>query len=300
MLEMKISWPRILRLNLFALILTALALNFTMAWVYMFALTHPPCNAPPGLAGDLPTPIVDHITTQDGVALEVWYYPSSNGAALIVMGGMAGSLGNQPPPVGELLRAGYGVLQIEGRRCGTPTSVVTLGYRESFDAEAGLEYLLGRPEIDPERIGLFGYSMGGAASIQAAARNAGFSAVLAEGGYFNLGADIVEGDGTGPAPWWMKPFLYTVAWMYRLQTGLSAWDSSPVDVIGQISPRPIFLIYGEYEVEDGRGILQYESAREPKELWVVPGGSHGANYLIAGEEYGQRVVAFFDRTLLGE
>ena len=294
-----INIPRILKLTLFALSATAIVLNFAAAWVYIYALTHPVCVPPPALADDLPKPLVAAIVTGDGVTLEVWYYPSQNGAAVIAMGGMTGSLGNQLPPVEPLLRAGYGVLQIEGRACGQPRSVVTLGVRESFDAEAALAYLLGRGEIDPERIGVFGFSMGAAAAIQAAARNQGFAAVLAEGGYFNLGQDMVEGDGTGPSQWWLLPFQYTVAAMYRLQTGIDPWDSSPVDVIGAISPRPLLLIYGEQELASGRGQLQFDAAGQPKEIWVVPGGAHGINHQVAGEEYARRVIAFFDAALLG-
>lgn len=293
-----IRWPRLIRLSLFALLLLALLLNFGLAFTYVYALTRPPCAAPPALPPGLPAPLVDEILTEDGVRLEVWYYPSHNGAAVVAMGGMTGSLGAQPPQVEALLEAGYGVLQVAGRACGDPPSPVTLGYSESFDAQAALDYLLDRDDVDPEKIGIFGFSMGGAAAIQAAARDDGFAAVIAEGGYFNLGQDMVEGDGTGPSQWWLLPFQYTVAWMYRLQTGVDPWLSSPVDVIAEISPRPLLLIYGENELASGRGQLQFEAAREPKELWVVSGGGHGTNHLAAGEEYGRRVAAFFEAALL--
>lgn len=299
-----VNFRRVFKLVTFALIATAIALNFAVAWVYVYALTHPGCVEFPGIPrvpdnGDPEIGSLEILTT-DGVTLEAWYYPSYNGAAVIAMGGMTGSLGDQMPPIEPLLEAGYGVLQIEGRGCGEPKSVVTLGYLESFDAEAGLEYLLGREEIDPDKIGVFGFSMGAAASIQAAARNEAFAAVLAEGGYFNLGQDMVEGDGTGPSQWWLLPFQYTVVGMYWLQTGINPWDSNPLEVIGEISPRPVMLIYGSRELASGRGMLQFEAAGEPKQIWVVPGGGHGSNYIVAGEEYGRRVVEFFDTALLGK
>ena len=295
---------RILKLTLFGLVSAAFVTNFAVTWVYIFTLTHPKCveypEIPRVLQGADAEIGSDEILTEDGVTLEVWYYPSKNGAAVIAMGGMPGSLGDLMPPVQPLLDAGYGVLQIEGRGCGEPVSVVTLGYLESFDAEAGLEYLLGREEINPDRIGVFGFSMGAAASIQAAARNEGFAAVLAEGGYFNLGQDMVEGDGTGPSQWWLLPFQYTVVGMYWLQTGINPWDSNPLDVIADISPRPIMLIYGSQELASGRGMQHFEAAGAPKEIWVVPGGTHGTNHVVALEEYARRVVEFFDWALLGE
>ncbi|MEK6221439.1 MAG: hypothetical protein N2D54_04250, partial [Chloroflexota bacterium] len=83
---------RILRLTLFALIATAIALNFGLAWVYVYSLTHPKCvelpQIPPVPESGSPEIGSLEIVTHDGVTLEAWYYPSYNGAAVIMMGGM--------------------------------------------------------------------------------------------------------------------------------------------------------------------------------------------------------------------
>jgi dienelactone hydrolase len=82
------------------------------------------------------------------------------------------------------------VLQIDSRACARPSAPVTLGAKETHDAEAGLEFLLGRPEV--EEIGVFGFSMGAAAAVRTAAQRTEIAAVVAEGGYYNLGDDLVE------------------------------------------------------------------------------------------------------------
>ncbi len=286
----EIRWGRVLRLSVVALFSFALFLDVFLAWFYVSALIRPGCSSPrPNLA--FPHPQVQEIATPDGLTITAWYYPSQNGAAVISLGGQGGALGANLPPVDVLIENGYGVLQIGSRACAVPPSPVTLGAKEVFDAEAGLEFLLTRPEVDPEKIGLFGFSMGGVTAIRTAARDERVAAVVAEGGYFNMGRDFVEPDAKKTLP--RAVFLYTIAGVFWARTGVCPWEISPIDDLPKISPREVFLIYGENEIASGRGREQYQAAREPKTLWVVPQGAHGQNYTVAPEEYRQRVLDFF-------
>jgi fermentation-respiration switch protein FrsA (DUF1100 family) len=184
-------------------------------------------------------------------------------------------------------------LQIDNRACARPGAPVTLGGKELYDAEAGLAFLLSRPEV--EEIGVYGFSMGGAAAIRLAARHVEISAVVAEGGYFNLGDDLVEPDSRLNVL--HRVFLYTIAVSYWLQTGVNPWEISPIDDLPEISPRPIFLLYGEGEAASGRAQAQFEAAQEPKSLWIVPGGAHGSNYVASPGEFRHRVTDFFSSAL---
>jgi fermentation-respiration switch protein FrsA (DUF1100 family) len=83
--------------------------------------------------------------------------------------------------------------------------------------------------------------------------------------------------------------------------GLPIDEMRPADVVGAIAPRSVFLIGGSLDrtvsPELVRGL--YARAGVPKELWIVPGAHHGDYGLVASEEYQQRLLAFFDRTLQG-
>ncbi len=289
--------PRVLRLSVFALVASAAALiavNVSLAWVYVSALTRPGCFVPTYLEGIAP-PEEHWLTTEDGHSLRAWYYPSENGAAVLALGGVGGSLGDALPPVRPLIEAGYGVLQIDSRACARPPARVTLGADEIYDAVAGLDFLLSRSDVEPDRIGALGFSMGGVTIIRTAAQRPEIKAVIAEGGYDQLGAHIIQPSVPHSLP--RKIFLYTVAGVFWLQTNINPWAVSPLDDLPAISPRPVFLIYGEYELGRGNGQAQFDAAGEPKSLWVVPDGDHGANYRIAPEEYERRMIEFFDRTL---
>ncbi len=290
----KITWKWIVKLLIFSMLTLLILLDVGVSWLYVNALINPGCLQAPPMPAGLPAPQNVQLEAED-ITVPAYYYPSQNGAAVITLGGLGGAGGDNHPPAAFLIRAGYGVLQIGSRACAAPPAQVTVGYHEVQDAAAGLAFLQTRAEVDPNRIGLFGFSMGGVSAIRTAARHPEAAAVLAEGGYYNLGADIVGADAeTGLL---RRAFLYTIAGVFRLQTGINPWDSSPVDDIATISPRPVYLIYGEHEVVKGRPDLQYEAAQEPKTLWIVPGGDHGTNYGIAQEEYERRTLEFFEQAL---
>jgi fermentation-respiration switch protein FrsA (DUF1100 family) len=291
-----IRWRRVIGLTTLSLVLIAVSLDILLAWIYVWALTRPGCPTVPQLPKDTRALEQVHLPTSDGRQIPAWYFPTKNGAAVVALGGSGGALGAGLPPIENLLAHEFGVLQIGSRACGDPQGPVSLGYLETDDALAGLKFLQNRVEVDPERVGVFGFSMGGVAAIRAAARDPGFKAVMAEGGYFNLGADIIE-EGH-PQPPLRRFFLLTIAGMYWFQTGINPWESSPIDDLPTISPRPVQLIYGELEVADGRADDQFAEAREPKSLWIVPGGSHGTNYSVATQEYDELILDFFSTHLL--
>jgi len=117
-------------------------------------------------------------TTGDGLELEGWYVPSRNGAAVIAFPGRNGS----QKQARMLARHGYGVLLFdrrgEGVSEGEPNSWGWGGYR---DVEAAIAYLQRRPDVDPDRIGGIGLSVGGEMLIETAARTDELAAVVSEG-----------------------------------------------------------------------------------------------------------------------
>ena len=85
-------------------------------------------------------------------------------------------------PARLLVSEGYGVLLFdrrgEGESDGDPNA---LGWRGTRDLEAAIAYLRSRPDVDPDRIGGVGLSVGGEMMLQAAAQNDDFRAIVSEG-----------------------------------------------------------------------------------------------------------------------
>jgi dipeptidyl aminopeptidase/acylaminoacyl peptidase len=291
---------RLIRLAAFALLAIALAylvIQTGLAWVYAYVLTHPLCSGDPPQPAEGPLPHQEvTLETRAGLELVAWYYPPQNGAVLVALGGSCGALGGNLPPVDFLLEQGFGILQIDSRAQARPRAAVTLGGHEVLDVEAALDFLEGQPEVS--RVGAYGFSMGGVGAIRAAARHPEIEAVVAEGGFYNLGEDFVEPES--PKSPLQSLFLHTIALAYWANSGIDPWEISPIDDLAAISPRPLMLIYGEAEAASGHAQAQYDAAIPPKEFWLVPGGAHGRNHLVAPEEYQRRVLAFFSDNLLDD
>ena len=104
-----------------------------------------------------------------GSTLRGWYVPSRNGAAVIAFPGRKGPQRH----CRMLARHGYGVLLFdrrgEGASDGDPNSY---GWGGEKDIRAAVDFLRHRADVDPERIGGIGFSVGDELMIQAAAGTA--------------------------------------------------------------------------------------------------------------------------------
>ena len=234
-------------------------------------------------------------TTGDGLQLRGWYVPSRNGAAVISFPGRA----ETQKQARMLARHGYGVLLFdrrgEGESDGDPNSLGWGGYR---DVDAAVEFLRGRPDVRPDRIGGIGRSVGGEMLLEAAARSDGLKAVVSEGAGIR---SIREGadSSLGEDPLWLAS--------QSLQTAgvnLFANQSTPPDLeelAARIAPTPVFLIYATHG-GGGEELSRdfYDAAREPKALWEIRKGGHVGGIDAVPREYERRVVGFFDDALLDD
>lgn len=233
------------------------------------------------------------LKTDDGIMIQIWYYPSRNGSAIIELGGLTGSLGAIIFPIEDLLDNGFGVVQVGSRACDRGDIPVTLGGKEVNDGKAALQFLLGRSEISEGHIGVMGFSSGGATAIRLAVENPEINAVVRDGGFVSLEelfTPIKKGNFV------IHIFRKTLLIIFQMITGVTTEDLNILKEIGNLSPTSILLIYGEDEIQSGIGL--FKAAHEPKELWIVPGGSHGSNYKTAKVEYVSRLLNFFERNLM--
>ncbi len=117
-------------------------------------------------------------TTSDGLELEGWYVPSKNRAAVIAFPGRSGP----QRPARMLARHGYGVLLFdrrgEGESEGDPNA---FGWKGERDVRAAVAFLQSRPDVDPDRIGAIGLSVGGEMLIEAGAESDGPAAIVSDG-----------------------------------------------------------------------------------------------------------------------
>jgi hypothetical protein len=240
---------------------------------------------------DLGAPYEDvEFTTSDGLRLRGWYVASRNGAAVVSFPGRASSQKRAK----ILARHGYGVLVFdrrgEGESEGDPN---LLGWQGDRDIHAAVEYLQSRADVDPERIGGIGLSVGGENMIEAASESTALKAIVSEGASARSVRDDLDND---------------VDWQNVIGDGVATAATAlftgnlPPQKLRKLVPGihgAVFFVYGAegQPAERPANRAFYAAARGPKAIWEVPGSGHIGGIDAQPRAYERRVVGFFDRYL---
>jgi fermentation-respiration switch protein FrsA (DUF1100 family) len=269
-------------------------------WVYATARparTDVCCVTPADLGLDYEDVV---LTTVDGLTLFGWYIPSRNQAAVILLHGYGAHRIEMLGRAGLLADHGYGVLLYDQRASGESEGEFrSFGWADADDVPVALEFLDGRAEVEPERVGILGFSQGGQIALRAVAASDRFRAIVAEEPGFSTLEDLPRRTGFGDR--W-------IVFNYRLGfKGLEWWTrvqnpSGVVEGLSRIAPRPVLLIATGPTEEPGYWLVRhfYDQASEPKTWWHVPEAGHGQVPRVRREEYEERVVSIFDQSLLRE
>jgi uncharacterized protein len=310
-LAMEILWVvcKVTAHILFWSFLLAFGLSFLLVW----SNTHPPrypLHTSPANYG-LP---FEEISFQaaDGVPLKGWFVPAHRnkegregrpgpGPAIVISHGLGASKSDFVELAGHLSRKGFHVLLFDfrahgdsgGRRC-------SLGYLEKMDLLEALHVLQGKEMVDAGRIGVYGFSLGGAVAIMTASERKEIRAVAADSAFSSM-MEEVHHILTRIYHLPRFPFLGLGRLAYRLMFGVDLDVISPMACIGELRNRPVLLIagVGDEMIPDAHAGFLYEAAEQPKELWLIQGASHGGTLSAAGPEYEGRVEKFFSSALRG-
>jgi dipeptidyl aminopeptidase/acylaminoacyl peptidase len=285
-------------------LLAVLFLTIGIPFILVYANTHPAryaLHVPPSeYQADYET---ISFVSADGVHLKGWLVkpPHSRAKfpAIIICHGVGANKSDFTEFAVSLAKRGYYVLLFDFRAHGESGGGRTsLGYHEQKDILAALSILKSREEIDLDRIGIYGFSMGGATAILAAAQSGTFSAIVTDSAFTSL-KDQSRTAVTSFYHLPSFPFLHLATIGYELYFRTRVENIAPVNVIAKISPIPILIIAGEGDklipAENGQQL--FAAAGEPKELWIIPVSYHGGTIVAAGSMYGEKVGEFFDKHL---
>jgi fermentation-respiration switch protein FrsA (DUF1100 family) len=170
--------------------------------------------------------------------------------------------------VGWLPAAGFNVLAFDYRGYGGSQGRPTLAGVQ-LDIDAAMRLLIERPEVDPDRIIVFGQSLGGALAIYYVAHSEyrdHIRAVVADSAFADYRQVVKEK---------MADFFITwpLQWLpdYTVDN-----DYAPRAAVAAIAPIPLLLIHGKDDgiVAAHHSQLLYETAREPKAYWAIPDRGH--------------------------
>jgi pimeloyl-ACP methyl ester carboxylesterase len=232
--------------------------------------------------------------TSDGLTLKGWYVPSRNGATVMLLHGLGGTRTSMIRHLLMLEDAGFGLLDFDLRAHGESEGEAVR--YDGHDALAAYQYLLTRKDVDPQRIGALGWSLGAMIAIQAAAQEPGIKAVAAD-----EPGSIAFKDWPLPEPLDFGNWLYVPFDLFFYPT-LPLWTGTPngqpiSEAIAAISPRPLLMI----RQEDSYTVAYlYGFAREPKSEWTYPTVGHGMGPVNYPDEYAAQIKGFFEKNLLDQ
>lgn len=235
----------------------------------------------------------------DNIRLDGRFFRGDRKSLVILASGYGDTQDQMLSIANFLHRAGFGVVTYNSRaRATSGGKYVTLGVLEQQDMISVVRYMARRDDVDATRIGVLGISMGGATAILAAAKDKRIRAVVDDSGFSDAPRVIAasfEHFIHLPA----FPFAPMTVLIANFRAGIDVNRVRPMDVIGEISPRPLLIIHeaGDSVVPADNSLRNFAAARQPKELWLPPGSGHGDAHTIAKPEYESKVTKFFEAAI---
>lgn len=216
------------------------------------------------------------VRTKDGLSISGWYIPAKNEKAVILFcHGNAGNISNRLDSIRIFNNLSLSVMIFDyrgyGKSEGRPSEAGTY-----LDAEAAWDYLINVKKIPPDRIIVYGRSLGGAVAAEVVLRRSP-AALIMESGFTSV-PDL----GQKIYPWLPVKLI-------------SKFHYATVDKIGTIRC-PKLIIHSRKDdiipFEHGRAL--YEKASPPKEFLEIR-GSHNDGFLLSGRIYTGGIEGFLEK-----
>jgi len=221
-----------------------------------------------------------HLITVDGIKINVWFVPfPGSRRTLLWFHGNAGNMGNRV----DLLRLLHrnlksNILIVDYRGYGFSGGEISEEGTRA-DARAAYDYLLGREDINPRQIILFGRSLGAAVAIDLAV-DLEYGALILEAAFTSIQAMAKETFPLLPAGMLLK----------------ARYDS--LSKIKSVH-LPLLILHGNQDkvVPFEQGQVLFEEANEPKTFYTIRGAGHNDSYVVGGNAYFEAIRGFVEGTL---
>jgi len=235
--------------------------------------------------------------TDDGKKLAGWFIPSKKASSVIIC--LHGYPANKSDilPLIEFLYPDFSLFLFDFRAHGESTGKIThFGLKEYLDVFAAIRWLRSNPETKNAKIGIWGYSLGGAVGIISADGNNDIKALVSDSSFANFPEMITNYyKNLGPLKY-VFGFLSRVLGRWVLQSDFIL--NSPEQRISGIRC-PILIIHSQEDnfVPFEHAKRLFEKAPQPKEI-LITHGSHTEP--ACTPEYQKKVLNFFKKYLCQE
>ena len=230
------------------------------------------------------------LRAKDGKKIAGWWMPkgAKGNPPVVVLHGLGAGKAHMVDYILFAQAAGYPVLAIDFRGHGTSeASLTSIGYYESWDVEAAMDFVRKRGAGDPV---LWGTSMGAVAALLAAAEDGSVAGVIADAPFdtyrntIRHHAKLMFGMSEFPLLTMAMPMIEE-----RARFDVDEVDS--LRAVGRIHAPILFLAAEEDRRMDPAMVRTiYDAAAGPKEFWIIPGEGHESRSF--GKEYQEKIQTF--------
>ncbi len=250
--------------------------------------------------GDYGLPFEDVTFSSQGKTLKAWiikqpdFSPGHQYPFIMLIHGWESSMQGMLNQAKLLFESGYNLFLYDTRGHGdSPKMKFMTLIRFWEDAESALAYLKSRKDCDPNRIALFGHSMGGATSIHLAARHPEINAAVISSSFADfdeMNKDMLKGRRIPYIPF--GPIL-KFFWIQKLKVNFEDWN--PSFMISKIG-MPLFIAFGHKDEMFNPNhfeLLKKNAVSSTVQTLVLPEGGHRNLYEF--DEYRSAVLHFFQK-----
>jgi pimeloyl-ACP methyl ester carboxylesterase len=258
---------------------------YALRW-FENAVTFQPDRYESGKSWVLPERAEDvRFLNRDRETLDGWFVHSSSGTALatvIFFHGQGGNITNVGWLGEKLASFGLDVLLVDYRGYGKSEGAIRNERDMYADADAAYDYVVSQRGTPPDRVILYGHSLGTAAVVDLASRRT-CAAIILESG-LSCATDIAS----VRLPW-------MPSWLRAL--GENKFDSARK--LASVFC-PVLVAHGEPDnvvpTEEGKAL--YAAANQPKRLIIIPGAGHGVAG-FGGDKYIRDISEFIRDSMRG-
>lgn len=236
------------------------------------------------------------------LTLKAWYFPPSpekDGATIIYVHGFQAERSWLLSQARFMIDEGYGALMLDLRNNGESDGDTTyFGEKEWRDVEGAVNFLKTRPEVNTDKLGIMGRSMGGGVVIRAQAELQTFKFVIAQSTFTSvpdLVNDVVPLSTGLPS----FPFGAMIVFFAEQQTGIDINAVNSVNELQRFNNTPILIMHGTEDdwIPYAQGQTLYEAAKEPKQFYPIEGAKHFPVLDADPEGIKQVLLEFVDQYL---
>jgi dienelactone hydrolase len=198
-----------------------------------------------------------------------------------------------------LARHGYGVLLFdrrgEGKSDGEPNA---WGWGGEADIKAAIAYLQRRPDVDPDRIGGIGLSVGGEMMIETAAETDELAAVVSEGAGARSFTEDMDEEQPALGKWTLG---FAISAAKTAAVAVSSNQAPPAnlkDLAAKVEQPMLLIAAPEKGVGEKLNRGYARAAGDSATLWEIPESTHVGGMAARPAEYERRVVGFLNEALL--